>query len=163
MDAINMENTKEATQPNPKAAPKAATPVTPALHESSEHNVARPVKKDASVGQGQKSPAPLTEKSHQQSDTSGHSSLRQSEKTAQPADKPTHVSAIQPAASKTKTAQPDWMSEVRGHAEGMDKSVRSFVKKNPLAAVAVAVGLGFAGSLIAKKMGSAKKMAKELS
>jgi len=50
----------------------------------------------------------------------------------------------------------DWISDVSHQAEDMNQGIQSFLKKNPIVAVAVAVGIGFAGSLVMKKLSARK-------
>ncbi len=111
-------------------------------------------------------PSPVTPKVNPpEMNSRQDSGLRQVKKDAPVAAKSTAfeksspVSPIQAAAPM----QSDWVADIRTHAEGMDQTLQSFVKKSPFAAVAIAVGVGFAGSLIFNKFNSSEKSTKELS
>jgi ElaB/YqjD/DUF883 family membrane-anchored ribosome-binding protein len=64
----------------------------------------------------------------------------------------------QQEASKQESPESSWMHDMRSHAEGIDQTLQSFVKRSPIAAVAVAVGVGFVGSLIMKNLNNSKNV-----
>lgn len=65
-----------------------------------------------------------------------------------PAHSAPHLSAV----AKTLEAGHDWIADVQGHTEEIEKTLQNYVKKNAIPAVLVAVGVGFFGSLLFKKI-----------
>jgi hypothetical protein len=56
---------------------------------------------------------------------------------------------------KTGAATNEWADKIQAGAGDLDRSVQSFIKKSPVSALLIAVGVGFVGSVILKKIGTA--------
>jgi hypothetical protein len=55
----------------------------------------------------------------------------------------------------------DWIVKIRDQAEGMDQTLQSLIKKNPVVAMTVAAGVGLGASLVLKMLGSSGKLPRE--
>lgn len=65
------------------------------------------------------------------------------------------VASAKPSRPAVKAINSDdsesWVSEMSSQAQHMDKTVQSFLRKRPIAAVMAAVCIGFVGSMITKR------------